>query len=181
MLPYKTADELLSVVRGDTNSERLLDTLIAAINRGEGLAHPERIGNNLALEVRHVDGGSIRSYRLYPRERFSLSLADQAARSRFVEHMPTGLVLRYRDEAGLDAELFVSLDVYEMLQRLNEGYRPSVEEEQGYYLSLVVFKNQLGSSPYQEVLLSTSGHDFYRVARHADGRLEMTRAREGAV
>ncbi len=74
----------------------------------------------------------------------------------------------------------MSLDVYEMLQRLNEGYRPSVEEEQGYYLSLAVFKNQLGSAPYQEVLL-TSGHDFYRVARQADGRLEMTRAREGAV
>ena len=42
-----------------------------------------------------------------------------------------------------------------MLQRLNDGYRPSVEEEQGYYLSLAVFKNVLGSAPYQEVLLST--------------------------
>ena len=168
-------------MRGERRPEGLLEPLLVAINRGEGLTRPERIGNNLALEVRRVEGGSVRSYRLYPRERFSLSLADQASRSRFVEHMPTGLVLRYQDQAGLDAELLVSLDVYEMLQRLNEGYRPSVEEEQGYYLSLAVFKNLLGSAPYQEVLLSTSGHDFYRVARQADGRLEMTRAREGAV
>ncbi|XXT21723.1 protein kinase [Sorangium sp. So ce429] len=181
MLPYKTADELLSLVRGDSKPEGLLERLLIAINRGEGLTRPERIGNNLALEVRRVVGGSVRSYRVYSRERFSLSLADQATRSRFVEHMPTGLVLRYQDQAGLVAELLVSLDVYEMLQRLNEGYRPSVEEEQGYYLSLAVFKNLLGSAPYQEVLLSTSSHDFYRVARHADGRLEMTRAREGAV
>jgi serine/threonine protein kinase len=180
MLPYKTADGLLRIVRGDRTSEGLLESLLVAINRGEGLARPERIGNNLALEVRRVDGGSVRSYRLYPRERFSLALADQASRSRFVEHMPTCLVLRYQDK-GLDAELLVSLDVYEMLQRLNEGYRASVEEEQGYYLSLAVFKNLLGSAPYQEVLLSTSGHDFYRVARQSDGRLEMTRAREGAV
>lgn len=180
MLPYKTADELLAVVRGDRGPDGLLEPLLVAINRGEGLTRPERIGNNLALEVRRVDGGSVRSYRLYPRERFSLALADQAARSRFVEHMPTGLVLRYQDK-NLEAELLVSLDVYEMLQRLNEGYRPSVEEERGYYLSLAVFKNQLGSAPYQEVLLSTSGHDFYRVARQADGRLEMTRAREGVV
>jgi len=180
MLPYKTADELLAVVRGDRRPDGLLEPLLIAINRGEGLTRPERIGNNLALEVRRVDGGSVRSYRLYPRERFALSLADQASRSRFVEHMPTGLVLCYRDK-NLDAELLVSLDVYEMLQRLNEGYRPSVEEERGYYLSLAVFKNQLGSAPYQEVLLSTSGHDFYRVARQVDGRLEMTRAREGAV
>jgi len=182
MLPYKTAHELLSVVRGERRPEGLLEPLLVAINRGEGLTHPERIGNNLALEVRRVEAGSVRSYRLYPRERFSLALNDQALRSRFVEHMPTGLVLRYKDDkAGLNAELLVSLDVYEMLQRLNEGYRPSVEEEQGYYLSLAVFKNLLGSAPYQEVLLSTSGHDFYRVARHADGRLEMTRALEGAV
>jgi serine/threonine protein kinase len=180
MQPYKTADELLAVVRGDRTSDGLLEPLLLAINRGEGLTRPERIGSNLALEVRRVDGGSVRSYRLYPQERFSLSLADQASRSRFVEHMPTGLVLRYQDK-NLEAELLVSLDVYEMLQRLNEGYRPSLEEERGYYLSLAVFKNQLGSAPYQEVLLSTSGHDFYRVVRQADGRLEMTLAREGAA
>jgi hypothetical protein len=180
MLPYRTAGDLLAVVRGERKPDGLLEPLLAAINRGEGLTRPERIGANLALEVRRVDGGSVRSYRLYPRDCFSLSLADQTSRSRFVEHMPTGLVLRYQSKA-LDAELLVSLDVYEMLQRLNEGYRPSIEEEQGYYLSLAVFKNLLGSAPYQEVLLSTSGHDFYRVARQADGRLEMSRAREGAV
>ena len=181
MLPYKTADKLLSVVRGDCKPEGLLKPLLVAINRGEGLTRPERIGNHLALEVRRVEGGTIRSYRLYPHERFSLALADQASRSRFVEHMPTGLVLNYKDKAGLDAELLVSLDVYEMLHRVNEGYRPSIEEEQGYNLSLTVFKNLLGSAPYQEVLLSTSGHDFYRITRQADGRLEMTNAREGVI
>jgi serine/threonine protein kinase len=179
MLPYRTAEDMLAVVRGDRGAEGLLDPLLLAINRGEGLSRPEGLGNNLALEVRRVEGGSIRSYRLYPQERFSLSLKDQGSRSRFVEHMPTGLVLRYVGDAGLEAELLVTLDVFEMLQRLNQGYRPSVEEEQGYYLSLAVFKNLLGSAPYQEVLLSTSGHDFYRVARQADGRLEMSRVREG--
>jgi serine/threonine protein kinase len=181
MLPYKTADDMLAVVRGERDAAGLLESLLLAINRGEGLSRPERLGNNLALEVRRVEGGSVRSYRIYPRERFSLSLKDQASRSRFVEHMPTGLVLRYHGDAGLEAELLVTLDVFEMLQRLNDGYRPSVEEEQGYYLSLTVFKNLLGSAPYQEVLLSTSGHDFYRVARQADGRLEMSRVREGAA
>jgi hypothetical protein len=152
-----------------------------AINRGEGLSRPERLGSHLALEVRRVEGGSLRSYRLYPRGRFALTVHQASQRSRFVEHMPSSLVLTYRDDAGLTAELLVTLDVFEMLARLNDGYRPSVEEEQGYYLSLAVFKNLLGSAPYQEVLLTTSGYDFYRVARQADGRLEMTRVREGAA
>jgi hypothetical protein len=89
--------------------------------------------------------------------------------------MPIALVLRYQGDKGGDAELVINLDVFEMLLRLNAGYRPSVEEEQGYCLSLAVFKNVLGSAPYQEVLLTTTGHDFYRVERKQDGRLEMNR------
>jgi hypothetical protein len=181
MLPYRSADDMLAVVRGQRDATELLEPVLLAINRGEGLSSPQRLGNNLALEVRHVEGGSVRSYRLYPGTRFSLILKDQATRSRFVEHMPAGLILRYCGDADLEAELLVTLDVFEMLQRLNDGYRPSVEEEQGYCLSLAVFKNLLGSAPYQEVLLTTSGHDFYRVARQHDGRLEMSRVLGGVA
>lgn len=179
MLPYTTAERMLSAVRGELAPGELLDELLRAINRGEGLNRPERLADNLALEVRRVEGGSIRSYRLFPKERFSLALKDEAARAKFIEHMPTGLLLRYAGGSDNDADLVVTLDVFEMLHRLNEGYRPSVEEEQGYYLSLAVFKNLLGSAPYQEVLLTTTGHDFYRIARQADGRLAMSRVGEG--
>jgi hypothetical protein len=60
-----------------------------------------------------------------------------------------------------------------MLARLNEGYRPTVDEEQGYKLSLAVFKNIVLSAPYQEVLLTPTGHDFYSVSRQRDGSLTM--------
>jgi hypothetical protein len=175
MLPYHTAERMLGLVRGEHLPEVCLPDLLHAINRGEGLSDPERLGGNLALQVREVEGGSIRSYRIYPKERFSLVIQDNAARARFVEHTPSTLRLCYQGDDGNGAELLINLDVFEMLQRLNEGYRPSVEEEQGYYLSLTVFKNILGSAPYQEVLLTTSGHDFFRIHRHQDGRLEMDR------
>jgi hypothetical protein len=62
---------------------------------------------------------------------------------------------------------------------LNEGYRPTVEEMQDYYLSLAVFKNVLASSPYQEVLLTITGHDFYRIEREGStGRLRMEQLME---
>ena len=38
---------------------------------------------------------------------------------------------------------------------------------------LGVFKNSLNAQPYREILLTTTGHDFYRLARHDDGRVEM--------
>ena len=60
-----------------------------------------------------------------------------------------------------------------MLYRLNTGYRPTVEELQGYLVSLGVFKNILSSAPYQEILLTVSGANFIRVRREADERLVM--------
>jgi serine/threonine protein kinase len=175
MMPYETAQDMLALVRRDPDEEVPLGDIIQAINRGEGLGDIERLGGKLALKVRNVEAGTIRSYRLFPGDRFSLDVLDVAARARFVEHMPSALALRYHGDAGSYAELVINLDVFEMLRRLNEGYRPSVEEEQGFYLSLAVFKNVLGSAPYQEVLLTTTGHDFYGIERLADGRLEMER------
>jgi serine/threonine protein kinase len=172
MLPYRSGDRILKMVHGDTTPELALPEVLQAINRGEGLLDPTRLGGSLALQVRQVEGGTIRSYRLFDARKFRLHVRDVASRARFVEHMPDALVLLFEHQ-GNEAELVINLDVFEMLERLNHGYRPSLEEEQGYYLSLAVFKNVLGSAPYQEVLLTTTGHDFYRVERREDGRLEM--------
>jgi serine/threonine protein kinase len=175
MLTYRTAERMLALIRAEEPIQQFLPNIIRAINRGEGLVSPERLGGRLALQVRQVENGTIRSYQVFPQEHFSLDVRDEAVQTRFVEHMPNSLILRYMAAAGHGAELIINLDIFEMLQRLNEGYRPSIEEEQGYYLSLSVFKNLLSSSPSQEVLLTTSGHEFFGIERHHDGRLEMHR------
>lgn len=173
MLPYRSAERMLKMVRGESGPALALREVLQAINRGEGLLDPTRLPDSLALQVRQVERGTVRSYRLYAANQFHLAVSDAASRARFVEHMPDSLILRF-DDRGNAAELRINLDVFEMLDRLNHGYRPSLEEEQGYYLSLAVFKNVLGSAPYQEVLLTTTGHDFYRIERQDDGRLEMS-------
>ncbi|WP_058553932.1 protein kinase [Thiohalocapsa sp. ML1] len=173
MLPYRAGMRMLGIIRGEVSTETVLPELIDAINRGEGLADTGRLGGAFALQVRRVDKGTIKSFRLFPRERFSLDVSDEARDAEFIEHMPSRLVLRYRAEHGADPRLPINLDIFEMLQRLNQGYRPGVEESQGFYMGLEVFKNLLGSAPYQEVLLTTSGHDFYRIRREPTGRLVM--------
>ncbi len=182
MLPYKSASDMLSLIVGEGALTEVRDTLIRAVNRGEGLADPDRLQGRLAIKVRHVENGSIQSYRVFPSERFRLEVRNEAARAPFVEHMPIGLTLTYRDRHGehaLSAELPINLDVFEMLRRLNEGYLPTIEETQGYYLSLAVFKNVLASAPYQEVLLTEAGYDFYRIERLAGGILRMEQLTTG--
>ena len=172
MLPYRTADTFWRLVTGDMQPGVHLEEILTAINRGEGLSDPKRLGNALALRVRVVERGTVRSYRLFPGERFSLDLPPDAG-NEFVEHIPQALRLVYTSPTGQQANLLVDLDIYEMLARLNDGYRPSLEELQGYYLTLTVFKNVLSSAPYQEVLLSRTGHDFYRIQRKSEGTLHL--------
>ena len=178
MLPYRAAERMLALVRNEVDAALALDDILGAVNRGEGLSDRDRLQGALALKVRDVERGTIESYRLFLGEQFSLGVRDPAARARFVEHMPDALLLRYSGGPA-SAELLIDLDMFEMLHRLLEGYRLSLEEERGYYLSLAVFKNVLGSVPYQQVMLTTSGHDFYRIARHPDGRLELTSLSNG--
>lgn len=173
MLPYRTAQRMLDLVAGAAPLGDAQRDIMAGINRGEGIVSAAGILDGLALQVREVENGTIRSYRLFPKERFALSIEDAASRARFLEHVPAGLTLRYNDGSHDAVDLAINLDVFEMLLRLNHGYRPGVEEHQGYYLSLSVFKNVLASAPYQEVLLTVTGHEFYRIERQPDGRLVM--------
>ena len=172
MLPYRTYDEFWRLVAGRTDPDLHRDKLIMGINRGEGLRDPRRLGDALALRVRVVGRGTVQSYRLFVGDHFRLALPARSEH-RFVEHMAQALRFVHDPPGGEPAELIVDLDVYEMLSRLRDGYRPSLEEQQGHYLSLAVFKNVLSSAPYQEVLLTRTGHDYFRIARGEEGVLTL--------
>ena len=173
LIPYSAASAMLTLLATHRDPREAAKKTIRAINRGEGLLDNWRLRGKLALQVRQVESATVRSYRVFPAENFELLPHDPAAQSPYLEHAPSGLILRYADDAGLKAELIITLDVFEMLERLNKGYRPTVDEEQGYKLSLAVFKNIVLSAPYQEVLLTPTGHDFYSISRERDGSLTM--------
>jgi len=174
MLPYASVENFMAAIQ-NPGEPRGIDVaaLIQAINRGEGLTDPDRLGNQLALRVRRVERGTIRSYRLFKSEHFLLQAEQGAEDNPFLESLPQALVLRYDSGAGHRADLRITLDIFEMLRRMEYGYRPSVEEEKGFYLSLAVFKNVLSAAPYQEVLLTESGFDFYRIKRNENGVIHL--------
>lgn len=165
----------MDLVLGDGDLAEERQRLLLAINLGEGITRPEFLDHALALRVREVKGGTIRSYRLFNGERFAIERHVEAPR--FVEHLPQSLKLFYELGGQRAAELNITLDIYEMLIRLNDGYRPSNEEKQGLYLRLAVFKNTLAAAPYQEVLLTETGHEFYRITRAESGVLTMVKVK----
>ncbi|MCX4488866.1 protein kinase [Streptomyces anulatus] len=175
MLPYRSALRFLDLLSSPVQAREAFPGLLAALNRGEGLAAPSRLGDALALQVREVPRGTVRSYRLFPADGFSLT-AGQAGTSPYVESSRQSLMLRYRDPAvpGTElAELSIQLDLFELLERFAQGYRPTAADARGRQLALAVFKNALAAVPYQEVLLTTHGHDLHRIRRGENGVLHM--------
>ncbi|MBA4496309.1 protein kinase [Paenactinomyces guangxiensis] len=172
MLPYTSVQEFLKLIsEPDDISKVEVTTILQAINRGEGLSNTEQLGNQLALRVRKVEHGTIHSYRLFDGMNFSLTTEKSIHSNPYVESLPQHLFLQYDSGNGHKVALKINLDVFEMLMRLNKGYRPSVEEEEGFYISLNVFKNILSAAPYREVLLTENGYDFFRMIRDEKGVL----------
>ncbi|MCV2459436.1 protein kinase [Streptomyces sp. ICN988] len=176
MLSYHSGGRFLDLLTGDEPDSTELERIIDAVNRGEGLPGAALDGQRaLALQVRSVPGGTVRSYRLFPADRFTLAVGA-APRSPYVETGPRELVLRYEGVEGTAqhrAELVVRLDLYELLDRLHAGHQPGVEDRQGQHLALAVFKNALSATPYQEVLLTAPGNVPHRITRLADGALRL--------
>ncbi|RCJ29558.1 protein kinase [Nostoc punctiforme NIES-2108] len=179
MLPYSYFKDFLKLVTEEEDLAKEVQPLLRAINRGEGLRNPSRLGNKLALRVHQVNNGTIRSYRVFDSNSFGIKLGESGGITRFIEFLPQAFYLQYHFLMRHDAELSINLDVYEMLKRLDAGYRPSIEEQQGLYRSLAVFKNILASAPYQEVLLTETGQDFYSISRDEVGNLSLTQVQEG--
>jgi hypothetical protein len=80
------------------------------------------------------------------------------------------LVLADNSTSGV--EMNINLDLYEMLTRIRQGYTPSLNELRGSYINLLIFKRQLASTDYDEVLLTEDEQEFYRV-RQIGTRLEL--------
>ncbi|MFJ2578452.1 protein kinase [Kitasatospora aureofaciens] len=178
LLPYQAADRFLRLLATGQADPEELARIIEAINRGEGMPRTVgKEGSDLALQVRAVPGGTVRSHRLFPAGSFSITVAQPPA-SPYVETSPRELVVRHhpKDERAHRAQLIVRLDLYELLDRLHRGNQPGVEDRQGQNLALAVFKNALAATSYQEVLLNAPGSPPYRLSRLPDGALRLAPA-----
>lgn len=179
MLSYRSGDRFLGLLDGRIPVERERDRLVEAVSRGEGMPYASSAdGPDLALQVRAVRAGTVRSHRVFPAARFTLEVRAPAA-SEYVETSPRELVMSYRPDGDgpHHAQLVVRLDLYELLDRLHRGHQPGIEDRQGQNLALSVFKNALAATPCQEVLLSAPGSTPYRLTRQAGGLLRLAPAR----
>ncbi|MFF4026358.1 protein kinase [Nocardia elegans] len=172
MLPYASVRSFLEHL---DHTPPLVEDVLRALNRSEGVISPDVADGGLVIRVREVIGGTVRSFRRFPKDGFDVGRVGTDTHQ-YLETRPSALRLTYTDHGhagAAPAELRIGLDLFELLERFRRGYRASVDDNQGYALALTVFKNQLAAVPYQEVLLTVDGALMHTVRRSPDGVLHL--------
>jgi len=169
MLPYRQLQVLehALAVDGAEVRAKLLGRVMHALSAAQGMAAAPR--GEEVLWLADGDGsGGVRGFRQFPVTDFRLQIVSRELPYVEVEpdrlelvHVPSGTVLP------------VDLDVLELLERLREGYVPSVDEGRGLLVHLELFFNRLRAVASSELLLMTD-QGLRHIAAKPGGVVELS-------
>ena len=120
----------------------------------------------LALKITRVRDAKLRSYRLFPKESFSVHVAKVPGVVDYLEYAADAVEVVAERGEGV-ARLRVSLDLLEMLKLIGSGYRPTTTDLQGLFVNLLIFRNELLTTTFDQVLVSTDDREFFTISAKA--------------
>jgi serine/threonine protein kinase len=168
MLPYRSGPLLQRIVAPKDQEDAkvasidLRDKVVDAISLAEGLRNREIRERYLGLKVTRVKDARVRSYRLFPKDSFRIDVAKAPGLIDFIEFAPDAVDVIAGRGDGV-ARLRVSLDLLEMLELIRSGYRPTTTDLQGLFVNLLIFRNELLATTFDEVLVTIDDREFYQI------------------
>ena len=170
MLPYQNLSRFRQVTQSPTaDLDDLKQMLVHGISLAEGARHPQLAQQFVCLRAGQPTKATIKSFRLFPVTDFKIKVPGTQG-DHYLEYTPDR-ILFYHDPQDADqriegarrAELVVSLDVLELLAQIREGFTPSPDDIEGFFINLIMFKNALAHLPYRQVLLTRDDVQFYEL------------------
>ncbi len=162
LLPYDNLQEYIAFVDKKTDPKgHLKEQLVEGISRSEGIHDGQRSRENVCIRTRQDQDARVKAFFTYPASDFSVLLPPITAQAAYVEFLPSAILFRSASEVTLE----VSLDLYEMLMRIRDGYVPTAGEMRAFFLNLLMFKKQLMAEPAKELLLTETDYQIYKLTR----------------
>lgn len=173
MLPYRELRTFESALADEADSLRteLGESVIGALSTAEGVSDYASAKSALWVATNELDSAHFASFRRFPAIEFELRVVHPQVP--YVEVEPDHLELVHLPS---DAALVLDLDLLEVLERLRDGYVPSIEEGQGLLINLALFKNRLLALPTSELLINFDDE----ILRVESGEGGVVALREGA-
>jgi hypothetical protein len=172
LLPYDNIPEFFGfIASGRDENDDLKEKIIEGISRSEGICDPQRGKENVCIRTRQDLQARVKAFFTYPAVDFSLNLTPAGTQAAYIEYLPSSIVFRHDPR---DIELEISLDLYEMLMRIREGYLPTAGEMRTFFLNLLMFKKQLMSIPSEELLLTETDYQVFKLKRTPQNGVMLT-------
>lgn len=172
-LPYRAVGEFIEVLLAPASQraarlKQLQQGLAQALALLEGCPD-ERIGRDyIVLSVGEKDPQA-QTYRLFDLEAFELRLGMPPTRLDYLEYLPDRLIFSHRQHPHVRMD--ISLDLFELLSFIKQGYKPSLNDLKGRFQELQLFKNLLSNLEYRQVLVTTNHRDYFTIEATAQNQL----------
>jgi hypothetical protein len=163
LLPYDNLTEFMKFIEtGNDPGEHLKTAIILAISRSESIYDEHRGTENICIRTRHDPDAKVKAFFTYSSDQFNLKLPQVGSQGQYLEFLPPSIILQH---VLRGIELEISLDLYEMLMRIRDGYVPAAGEMRTFFLNLLMFKKQLMATPSEQMLLTKDDYQLFKLTR----------------
>jgi len=163
-MPYQSIKDFYSILTNSkTDWDNVKNQLAFAISCSEGCWNPNVSAHHLLLSSSRVNDPSGKCYRRFPLEDFEFETGEKNKHlTEYLEHENEYFI--FRSKKNHSVQLTVSLDLFEMLHFIQNGFNPSVSDLRGRFIELQVFKNLLASETYTEVIVTNNQKSYYKIS-----------------
>lgn len=173
-IPYQSVSEFHDMLMNvEGKKTEIMKTLSQAISCSEGCWNEQLYSRFLLLSSSHIKDPYGKAYRLFPLSDFTLEVEQNDHLVKYIEHEHDSFIFRHKTKKFIS--LNVSLDLYEMLYFIQKGFNPSLDDLNGRFVELQVFKNLLESETYKDVLVTQNDRDYFRISLQADNKINVER------
>ena len=169
-LPYRYIMDFARLMKTNDLSKlkETKEALAQAISNSEGCFNKEIQHNYLLLAGSHTKDPISKSYKRFHLSEFELLVNNTSNLTQYIEYESDSLIFRNNEDQHI--QLTVSLDLYEMLKFIQEGFNPSINDLRGRFIELQIFKNLMESKTYNEIIVTKNERQYY-IIRLSDDKV----------
>ena len=156
-------------MREGDQDDKTKASIAKAISLNEGCDN-EAIGEyHLVLSSSEIRDPFSKSFRLFELDDFELFVNKTDHLVTYLEYEPDSLTFRHIGEKHI--KLTISLDLYEMLYFIQQGFSPSLNDLKGKFVELIIFKNLLENLNYDKVVVTKDNIEFFSISKENQNHL----------
>jgi len=168
-LPYHSVFKFVQLLEDKNTGEETMQNISRAIALNEGCDNTNIDQKSLVLAATEVNDPFSKSFRLFNLKDFELKVNNTEHLVKYLEYEPDSFMFKHKKQPHI--KLTISLDLYEMLYFIQQGFSPSLNDIRGKFVELVIFKNLLKNLNYKEVVVTKDDTDYFSIKKDNQNRI----------